>query len=256
MNRKKVLVAFIACSILIGIMLITAIKPTIKVNENIVLGEATAEKAENKLSTFVTEKIKKTAEEAQVATELNEEVSMKGLIDSTENIAIIRIISLDSSSAQFDQVVGKTYGKMLINTVIKGNLKEGEVVDYAALGGYLTIAEWEQYQPAAANEKRDFLREQSGIKLNKEESYIHLQFEDNIDVEEGKTYIAYMNYNSEMGKYEITGFADGLMELSIEKEQKRVSPINIDSQKVMIKNNHTGEYESLESYTEKVKSNM
>ena len=224
-------------------------------DESTILGkEIERKKKKNKISTFVTPDIKKSAENIEVSAEFDKEVTLKDLVDSTENIAIVRVISLDSSSAQYDHVVGNTYGKLMVNTVIKGTTKEEEVIEYAALGGYLTIADWEQYQPSAANEKRDFLRQQSGTVSNKNEAYIHLQFENNIDIEEGKTYIAYLNYNSEMGKYEIVGFADGLMELSIEKENKNISMLDVDTKQVKIKNNHTGEYENLESYIEKVKS--
>lgn len=269
MNKKKILISLTLSIVLIivSFLVINAITLNTKSNENALLGketksdESTALEKEiknnetiNQVSTFITPNIKETAENIEVTAESNEEVTLQDLVDSTENIAIVRVISLDSSSAQYDHVVGNTYGKLMINTVIKGSLEEQQVIDYAALGGYLTIAEWEQYQPAAANEKRDFLRQQNGTTSNKNETYIHLQFKNNIDIEEGKTYIAYLNYNNQMGKYEIVGFADGLMELSIEKEDNNISLLNIDTNQVKIKNNYTSEYENLESYIEKVKS--
>ena len=198
MNKKKVLITliFVSALIIASLLLLATYKLNPKSNEGIMLGkEISNSETQTQISTFVTSDIKKSAENIEVSAEFNKETTLNDLVDSTDNIAIIRVISLDSSNAQFDHVVGNTYGKLMVNTVIKGNLKEKQVIEYAALGGYLTIAEWEQYQPTAANEKRDFLRQQSGTVSNKNEAYIHLQFENNVDIEEGKTYIAYLNYS-------------------------------------------------------------
>lgn len=256
MNKKRILIPLILLSILVIIICIFLFTKS-KLNESVKLGELDVMngKVENKVSTYVTNDIKKSAENGDVSVEFNKKVTLNELVNSAENIAIVRIISLDSSSAEYDHVVGKTYGRLIINTAIKGNLKEGTVVDYAALGGYLKITEWEQYQPEAANAKRKLLRGQNGIKVD-DNSYIHLQFDDCIDVEAGKTYLAYLNYNKNMQKYEIIGFGDGFMELSIDSEQENISTININTNEVKILNNYTKEYENLDEYINKIKATM
>lgn len=274
MKLKKVglIAVFYSVAIIVCVMTIAIIANKNRIDENeLVTGEIenedklVAETNENETTdcqelyniyTFVSDYIKSNAEEVKVSAELNEEVTLSSLVKSTENIAIVRIISLDSSSAEFDQVVGKTYGKLIVNTVIKGNLQEGDVVEYAALGGYLTIAEWEQYQPSTANEKRDYLRKQNGTEVDKNTTYMHLQIGNNLDVEEGKTYLAYLNYNEDMEKYEIVGFEDGLMEINVNKEESTVSTIDIDGQELKIKNNDSGEYESLDEYINEIKENI
>jgi len=209
-----------------------------------------------RVSSYISDKQKADAENAEISLEINEEESFEDLVKKSENIVIVRIISLDSSSAEYDQVVGNTFGKLIINNVIKGELKEGQVVDYAATGGYLTINEWEKYQSDTANEKRDYIRKQNGIVVDKETSYIHLQFENNIDVEEGKTYLAYINFNDKMDKYEIVGFERGLMEISIEQEENTISAIDMKLNELKLKDNNSGKYELLNDYIEKIKENM
>lgn len=263
MKIKNILMILLICiiAIIICIVAIAMISnnATDKTTDNEqVVGIIENENSDNKetydIYTFVSDDIKANAENVEVPAELNEEVTLSDLVKSTENIAIVRIISLDSSSAEFDQVVGKTYGKLIVNTVIKGDLQEGDVIDYASLGGYLTVAEWEQYQPSTANEKRDYLRQQSGLEIDKNTTYMHLQLENNIDVEEGKTYLAYLDYNEDMEKYEVVGFEKGLMEINVDKEESTVSIINLDLQKLKIKNNDNDEYESLEDYIKEIEA--
>lgn len=244
-----------ACAFLIAIVVFIGLKSQDLQNEmlitkNNVLSDTTKVDTTEKYEkySFVTDQMKNESENATISALFNEEIKPENLKDNSDNIAIVRIISLDSSSAEYDHIVGKTYGKLLINTIIKGNLKEGEVIEYASTGGYLTIAEWEKYQPQSANEKRDYLREKNSLQIDKNTTYMHLQFGKCIDVEAGNTYLAYFNYNEEMEKYEMIGFQNGLMKLDIPQEEKSISIIDINYDELKVLNNNTGEYENLKEY--------
>lgn len=206
---------------------------------------------EHEIYSFISEQQKSKAEESIVFAHMKSQITPKELKENADNIAIVRIISLDSSSAEFDSIVGNTYGKMIINTNLKGNLVNGDVVEYASTGGYLTIAEWEKYQPTVANEKRDYLRAENGIEVNKETEYIHLQLRNCIDVEEGCSYLAYFTYNESMQKYKIIGLQTGLMKLNIPKENNTISLMNSDYNNVEVFNNNTQKYENLQEYINK-----
>lgn len=256
MKNKIIFIISLSVAIIIFIivLIILSLNST-ETDKNIKVGNmnniSIDSRKEYKISTYVTEKIKEKSETVRVNAILTEDMKAENLKNVAENIAIVRIISLESSSAEYNSAVGMTYGKLLINTTIKGRLKEGAVIDYAATGGFLTISEWEKYQPKAANEKRDYLRAQSGVKINKDKTYIHLQFADAIDVEEGKTYLAYLNYEEGMQKYQIIGFGNGLMELDIDKENSTISKIDLDTKKLKIKNNNNKQYENLDNYIAK-----
>ena len=197
---------------------------------------------------YISTEQKKAAENNIVFGHMKSEITSKDLKSSADNIAIVLIVSLDYANAEYDNIVGNTYGKMLINSSIKGNLSSGDIVEYCATGGYLTIAEWEKYQPVASNEKRDYLRAQTGIQINKETSYIHTHLRNCVDVEEGSTYLAYFTYNKDMNKYKIIGLQNGLMKLDIPNNNSRVSVLDLDYNNTKIFNNKSQEYENLQDY--------
>lgn len=244
MRKKVILLLGISVTLIISIVIVTMF--AYKSNPNKLLGKGTVEGYE--VSSFVTDEIKDESESALMSALLSDELTPDNLKEEAENIAIVRVISLDYSSTEFDTIVGNTFGSMLINTVLKGNLQEGNVVSYASKGGYLTISEWEKNQPAAANEKRDYLRAQNNKAIDKDSTYIHLQFNKCVDAEAGQTYLAYFNYNEEMGKYEIIGFQNGFMKLDIPQENSRISTLNIKNDEIRVLNNNTNEYENFKNY--------
>ena len=66
-------------------------------------------------------------------------------------------------------------------------------------------------------------------------------------IEEGKVYLAYLKYHEEYDSYEIIGLGKGFRELKINKVNTITNkPISIDN--MTIKNNYSGEYESLSEY--------
>lgn len=214
--------------------------------------ESPKEIAQNyELKTYITEEISNNTMNSKVGAMVAYSTTPDSLDKIADNIAIVKIISLDGASMEYDGFVGMSYGTMLINNVIRGGLNVGDVVGYIKPGGTISMKEWETYQPEAANQKRATLREQSGNNVNLENAYINTLVENDINIEVGKTYFVYLKYNGALAKYEIIGLGNGLREVNISKATKSVSRSNININDTKIKNNDTGEYESLNDYISK-----
>ena len=183
-----------------------------------------------------------TPSQAILSYEPTPEYAMK----KADHVAIVSIISIDGSDIKYDSQFGATYGKMLINNVISGTIEQNTVVDYIKSGAVMTLADWEKGQPQEANDKRALYS--NGVDNSK--VYYSFHLENNPIVEAGKTYLAYLKYNENLDKYEIVGFQSGFRELNINK-QDSISYKNYNYSNYSIKNNETGEFESLSEYINK-----
>ena len=85
----------------------------------------------------------------------------------------------------------------------------------------------------------------------KSKIYFNLIREFDINIEEGKTYLVYLNYNENAGVYEILGLKYGLREINIPQERNNITLIDLDFGNIGIKNNDTNEYENLQEYIDK-----
>ena len=88
----------------------------------------------------------------------------------------------------------------------------------------------------------------NGITTPLSEEYMNMRVNKDIDIEEGKTYLAYLTYNEKNKAYEIIGLEIGLREVQIPQESEYVSVTNLDFEKTNILNNETQEYENLKEY--------
>ena len=73
-----------------------------------------------------------------------------------------------------------------------------------------------------------------GINTPLSEEYANLRVNKDINIEEGKTYLAYLTYNEKNKGYEIIGLEIGLREVQIPQETEYVSVINLDFEKTNI----------------------
>ena len=138
---------------------------------------------------------------------------------------------------------GTTNGKILIQQNLKGNLQEGQVVQYLKNGGVMKMEDWEKNQPQASIDKRNYLRQQSNAKES--DGYINICLSDDIEIHEGYTYL--INLKKLDDRYEIVGLGQGLREVNI-NYTSRVSCNVLDTNTLKIKNNKTNEFESLQLY--------
>ena len=199
---------------------------------------------EYEVSTYITDDIISNTQNCKVDLCLNEEYTPELIGEDADDIVIASVISLDGAIAD-EGLFGITTGKLLINTTIKGDLQQGQVIEYMKNGGVMKMSEWEATQPSSANSKRQYLREQSGNNINLDNTYINVSISDDIDIEEGYTYLIYLKKNQE--KYEIIGLDVGLRKVNVNYSSRlRTQNLDIDTLEVM--NNKTGEFESLQNY--------
>lgn len=234
--------------LVISILVLTVvIEKNVSVPENTSnINEASSQEELNpqyNVSTYVTEEIKNKAEISSAILCLAYEYTPEKMYELATDIAIVKVISLDYMNPSQG-----TFGKILINNSLSGNLKDGEIVTYLEPGGYVNMEEWDKIQPEASREKRRYLREQAGLSTNYSQEWIYVTADIDIEIEAGKTYIAYLTYNDKLECYEIIGLENGLREVNIPQETESVSVTELNFNELKIKNNVTEEYENLNEY--------
>lgn len=239
MVNKKIILILSACVLAICVGAIVLNMNSKEEVENIV-----PEENGYQTSTYITEDVKANTQTVTSMLCLVSEYTPQKLLDDADAVVIASVISVDSCTAN-EGLFGMTRGKIVINNSLAGTLKNQEVVTYAKNGGIMPYAEWEKTQPDAANAKRAYLREKEGVKLDVENTYIQLKPDTDIDIEEGRTYLMYLRKYED--SYEIIGLNVGLREVNVPKADV-VTPNSMDTKSLQIKNNETGEFESLENY--------
>ena len=199
------------------------------------------------VSTYITDEILKNSYESDSTAILRNSYTPEFMLENSDIIALVTITTIDGASTQYNSMFGMTYGNMLINNVIYGNDLSGQVVSYIKPGGIISLEDWEKTQPKAANAKREYLREQTGTEIDTKNTYLKILLGNDIELEAGKTYLAYLNYSDTFQKYEIIGLGNGLREVNVE-QKSRVSLQNFDISTLKIKNNNTEEWEDLNTY--------
>ena len=169
--------------------------------------------------TYLSESVKKEATTSIPSVEFEKAYTPEYMLELSDTIALVSIISVDSADTKIDPAVGSTYGKLVVNNVLSGSLKQGDVIEYIKSGGIMTLEEWEKNQIDGS-------------------------------IEEGKVYLCYLKYSENLDKYEILGLGNGFRELNIPKESV-VSAKTYSITDYKILNNETGEYESLNNYVQK-----
>ena len=253
MKKKYILISFILALSLVAIILV--IKLNTKTQNNTILEESISdidqvileETPKYEIFTYVTNEIKEIATDSASVVCFKEPFTIESLKKLCTDIAIIRVISLDYMDMNVS-MLGMTFGKALINNSIYGTLKEGDVITYMKPGGYVDMETYNNAQPEAARENRLMVRKMNGITTPLSEEYMNMRVNKDIDIEEGKTYLAYLTYNEKNKAYEIIGLEIGLREVQIPQEDEYVSVTNLDFEKTNILNNQTQEYENLKEY--------
>lgn len=175
------------------------------------------------------------------------------MLNRADAVAIVSIISVDGINNTINPAVGATYGKLVVNNVLYGDLKEKDTIEYIKSGAIMSLDDWEKSQPEDARAKREEIRKEAGIDdTYLKTTYKAFHYANDPIVEDGKTYLAYLKYNSSVEKYEIMGRENGFRELNIAK-QERVSAKDYNTKEFSIKNNISNEFEALDSY---IKTNI
>lgn len=239
MQRKFIVISIIAVLVL-GITTATVI--ALKNDSNTV--ETKAEVSTLKTYSYITEEMLENTQSLETDLCLVEEYEPNKLQKDADAIVIATVVSIDKATAN-EGLFGMTKGKIVVKNSLYGKLKEGQVVEYAKNGGIFSMSEWEKTQPDAANQKRAYLRKQAGVEMDLDNTYISVELSDDVEISEGTTYLMYLKKYQD--SYEIIGLDVGLREVDMPKVNE-VTTQKIETTDLKIKNNKTGEFESLENY--------
>ena len=197
-------------------------------------------------STFISDEIRKNSElnELMRCTLSRDEKDLK---KAATDIAIIKVISIDYSDMNFFDAAPTTYGKFLVDKTVHGTIKENNIYTYAKEGGFIPINEYEQIRnPEFYNETTQEYRKK------RENRYYNATFEPTMEIEAGKCYLALMKHYKDKNLYAFLDMGDGLREIDL-PAQNKVKHEAYDLNKLNVRNNVTGEMESLKSVIEKLK---
>lgn len=132
-------------------------------------------------------------------------------------VALVHIDSIDGGrtySPVFEQYVAPhTYGKMTIREVFRGDVKPGQQLAYSRLGGIVT---YEDYWKSLNKQQQDKILYLNDGKQPTHKAYVKDMMFDDIDVEPGKDYVAFLDPQSskdgKLTEYVIGGYQLGLRE--------------------------------------------
>lgn len=248
---------WIIISIILFVIIATASVIILK-NNNINTNEPIIDNGIAKLKDTVRVIPKEEINDEQILMTLNSESFYN--IDVTDNIElsnesdIIIIGTVESIdgfvnyNSKYDEYVfPRTVGKIKVNKVIKGDLEYDEI-PFMKMGGTISISDYEKTLLPSQISKRGF---NNLTEEEKNNNYVTQKMSDDIEIEEGKTYLMYMGYYDDFGAYSILYSKYGMREVE-ETETNDISDSNTksilnDEYKIKIKNNINGEYETLDS---------
>lgn len=204
-----------------------------------------------KTSSYITNEIRRNSEKGNLEASMLYEYTPELLYEKATDIAIVKVISIASADMDFANIIPTTYGTMLINTALSGDINENSIINYARPGGIVSVSEYEKHDEETAIKKREYLRNKAGVTIDKNNTYYEIYLDNDIELETGKTYLAYMKYHSNSNTYEILGFENGLREINLPVQSRSVKKDVLQIEDLKLKNNHTNTYESLSEYVNK-----
>lgn len=147
---------------------------------------------------------------------------IKKMIDNAEYIAIIS--KIDYTSTGYENVNGriilKTKSTLRVNEALKGNIENMQSINCYEYGGEIAFKE------LVDDENIDWNKWIVEYKLyeNSIENGIFKQVvNDAIQLEEGKQYLVFMNYNEKKSAYEIFDMKYGIMELDVNTNKVKMT---------------------------------
>ena len=181
----------------------------------------------------------------------NAEFIVIGKVESLEGATNYNPITKEYTDIQ-------TIGNIKIEKVIKGNLDK-EIIPFIRTGGIIKFAE---YEKGLKDAQRNKLQTLDAVKTltteEKQTKYVSSTIRDNISVENGKTYLMYLNYVEDYDRYGIVFLQDGLREVDVSNSKNL--ELNVLSAEnyanIKVKNNNTGKFESLSDVLGNLETNL
>ena len=140
----------------------------------------------------------------------------KILAEHSDLVVIGKVTNLEDATnynpAKNSYGKARTPGTLEVLQVLKAdekaNMKEVEFLD---VGGLISYEEYEKSLLPAQKAKRDYLMQQNGIET-RSNVFVKQQVENQLEIEEGKTYVMYLEYNSDYDKYMVVNQPYGVKE--------------------------------------------
>lgn len=258
MNKKKIiiysLILIVGITIAIGIVCVN-MQNQQSINESLSDVEETSVKEEMTDNSMEVAK----AEEKNIVLDLSSDLDYA--IDLTDNqarannaeyIVLATVKSIDGTT-NYNEAVDEytaifTYGKLEITKVLQGDLNLGEV-PFIRLGGDIQFSEYEKSLKDSQKSKIDLVS--TLTEEEKKESYVSYSPSGDIELEEGKTYLMYLNFNSDYNKYMCSFMQYGTREVDMSTYSNDTSIMTASelnaNDSILVKNNESGEWETLSS---------
>ena len=169
------------------------------------------------------------------------------LRDFHTNVFVGTIASIDgcSTTVATGEFVSmpQTYGKISVLENLKGNMPS-DTITFARGGGIISVADYEKNAPDELIANHEKHRNQE---IDKEHTYYHFFYNDDITIEAGKTYVFFGSFE-QTGVFQIDGMKYGSREV-VEPSTNQSAFRTMPQESVLqLKNNATGEYESFEAF--------
>ena len=166
------------------------------------------------------------------------------LYEISDYIIIGEVESIEKQYWDLDMKNTVTLGTIKVKKSFKGDLKKGEEISFIRDGGLITMVEFENsleernYYILEGLSKEERIKKYGLDKYTEEEknsTYVFDGSAGDIPVQDGTTYLMYLNYNEELQKYEIEYHQYGLREVDTSK-------FIINYENAEVKNNNSGAY--------------
>lgn len=209
-NQKVLLIGSVILLILIG-TLIYLLKNEKQTKEPKLLNKQKIEYKDNSIKNFENDSIRE-----DIKLELNEKPTLEYLNKHSEYVGVFKIISADGVEVDKENGNGFTVGKMLVLKSFKGDLKEGDIVNYRNIGG---VFEFEEYKKGFSKDKLERFKSRLKEANEKEPKYIETHYEMEKKAEIGKTYLMYLNKKN--NKYEVESYYFGIREIKDSQDRRK-----------------------------------
>ena len=245
---KKTVCFILAVLILTGCSTVTEKESDSKMGQNVSEKIYTA-------STYITEDMKKKAGDASSITAETINKTIGEWSEDADLVVLATVISIDEAktvlASGIKDELGFTFSTILVQQTFKGKDMNGKTVKTLKQGGILTQAQIEQASDPEAVKKNDYLRKKNGGE-NTADVYVNTNLENDVMLEEGKTYLLLLNYVEEEDRYEILGLNNCTREAQI-PQTRTIRQRSFKKDEIMLKNYETQEFESLDNVLSQIR---
>jgi len=111
----------------------------------------------------------------------------------------------------------RTPGSLEVLEIIKSDGKIGSKIEFMDGGGTISYSDYEKSLLPAQKAKRDYLMNKNGTLSTSDMNNVYVKqiSENQLEIEENKTYIMYLNYNEDFGKYMVVNQPYGVKEYNV-----------------------------------------